>query len=70
MKARKSRGKDIKVKRKERNAGSKLKMVRVRLKEVIQKIESKRKIKRKEERTKRWKKNIGKEGGKKEKIMK
>ena len=48
MKARKSRGKDIKVKRKERNAGSKLKMVRVRLKEVIQKIE-----KQKEEKTTR-----------------
>ena len=54
MKARKSTGKDIKVKRNERNAGSKLKMVRVRLKEVIQKIE-----KQKEDK---------KERGKKEKV--
>ena len=55
MKARKSTGKDIKVKRNERNAGSKLKMVRVRLKEVIQQIE-----KQKEEK---------KERGKNEKVV-
>ena len=46
MKARKSTGKDIKVKRNERNAGSKLKMVRVRLKEVIQKIEKQKEDKK------------------------
>ena len=55
MKARKSTGKDIKVKRNERNAGSKLKMVRVRLKEVIQQIE-----KQKEDK---------KERGKNEKVV-